>query len=354
MFSRDCHQPFADAAGISQIENTYIPFRSSMTLIMSAWFLTLLAHVATTMCEDCENTLVQTQTSLLQAPKVAVYLQVGTHNSEIWEDLYTCISNVAKSHTRQVDVFVSTVVDDHGKSGFYYQNLSDIDGVSKVMVQELKNRGADLGQFFQQILATEIGGYQAVLKIHTKTKRLWRQYMLQSLCGTPATAKAAIQYFQTHTEVGIIGPSALTQIGRDTKFHTGSLFCELLACDPGQPEYRPVFGHENLDAMRWSWKVMTNSDELPPNDIWAIIAGDMFWFRGACLNTQRLFRSIPTLLNNMTERYTEASGGKTEHAMERWLPTLVRLDGWMIADMGHKASKTVSETNASNVQFTRY
>ena len=114
-FSRDCHQPFADAAGISQIENTYIPFRSSMTLIMSAWFLTLLAHVATTMCEDCENTLVQTQTSLLQAPKVAVYLQVGTHNSEIWEDLYTCISNVAKSHTRQVDVFVSTVVDDHGK-----------------------------------------------------------------------------------------------------------------------------------------------------------------------------------------------------------------------------------------------
>lgn len=354
MFSRDCHQPFADAAGISQIENTYIPFRSSMTLIMSAWFLTLLAHVATTMCEDCENTLVQTQTSLLQAPKVAVYLQVGTHNSEIWEDLYTCISNVAKSHTRQVDVFVSTVVDDHGKSGFYYQNLSDVDGVSKVMVQELKNRGADLGQFFQQILATDIGGYQAVLKIHTKTKRLWRQYMLQSLCDTPATAKAAIQYFQTHTEVGIIGPSALTQIGRDTKFHTGSLFCELLACEPGQPEYRPVFGHENLDAMRWSWKVMTNSDELPPNDIWAIIAGDMFWFRGACLNTQRLFRSIPTLLNNMTERYTEASGGKTEHAMERWLPTLVRLDGWMIADMGHKASKTVSETNASNVQFTRY
>jgi len=330
--------------------------------MMSAWFLTLLAHVATATREDGENALLQTQSSFMLAPRVAVYLQVGTNDEEIWGEMYTCISNVAKSHTHQVDVYLSTVVDSHDETGFYYQNLSDIDGVSKVMVQELKNRGADVGQFFQQLLATDIGGYQAVLKIHTKTKRYWRQYMLESLCGTANTAKAAIEYFQTHQEVGIIGPSALTQFGRDSNYIYGSLFCKLLECNDGDPEYRQIFGLENLDAMSWCWKVMTDSDELPAPEMWTIIAGDMFWVRGACLNTQRFFRSIPTLLNSMTEGYQEGSGGKPEHAMERWIPTLVRYDGWVVADMAPKTSKTASktasettsETNPSNVQFTRY
>mmetsp|Transcript_40084 Transcript_40084/g.63011 ORF Transcript_40084/g.63011 Transcript_40084/m.63011 type:complete len:324 (+) Transcript_40084:39-1010(+) len=323
-----------------------------MNSMMSAWFLTLLAHVATATREDGENALLQTQSSFMLAPRVAVYLQVGTNDEEIWGEMYTCISNVAKSHTRQVDVYLSTVVDNHEKTNFYYQNLSDVDGVSKVMVQELKNRGADVGQFFQQLLATDIGGYQAVLKIHTKTKRYWRQYMLESLCGTANTAKAAIEYFQTHPEVGIIGPSTLTQFRRDSTYSYGSFFCELLECGPGD-DNRPIFG-VHMDSLTWCWKVMTNSDELPPAEIWTIIAGDMFWVRGACLNTQRFFRSIPTLINNMTEGYVEGSFGKPEHAMERWIPTLVRLDGWTVADMARKASKTASKTNASFVQFSRY
>eukprot|EP00435_Cladocopium_sp_Y103_P018858 s2336_g4.t1 len=319
---------------------------SSYVSLMSIWFFTFLALVATTMCEECDNTLVQTKTSLMRAPKVAVYVQIGTQDSKIWEDLYMCISNVAKSQPRQVDVFVSSVVG-HEESVSYSQNLSHVDGISKVVVQELENRGADVGQFLHQISATDIQGYRAVLKIHTKTRRFWRQYMIQNLCGSPDAARAAVEFFQTNPDVGIIGPHTLTQFGRYVTYAPGSLFCQLLECESGEPPTRPIFDMINdFQAMTWVWKVM-NGNDLPRDDLWTIIAGDMFWIRGACLNNGQILRAIPILLNNMTEGYVEGSFGKPEHALERWIPTFLRVNGWMVAEMSLGAGQT-------NVQLREY
>lgn len=263
--------------------------------------------------------------------KVAVYVQVGTQNAQIWEDLCFCISNVARSQTNGVDVFVSTFADD--TDNLFIQNMSQCEGVSNIAIQRVQNRGADVGQFLQQIVATDIGNYEAILKIHTKNSEMWRRHMIQNLCGTVDSAKTVVQFFREHREVGVIGPHDLVFMGANATFTTN--FCQFIECRPWDVGERKFFHEAELDAMKWAWNAMNGTD-LPPGKLWTIIPGTFFWVRGACLskvNKPWLYKAIPKLLGNMTEGYVTGSYGNAEHAMERWMATIVRRDGNMIADI---------------------
>ena len=269
----------------------------------------------------------------LKTSKVAVYVQVGTQNPQILDDLYFCISNVARAARSQnngVDVFVSTIDD---TTDFFIQNISQCEGVPNVAIQKVKNQGADVGQFLQQIMATNIGIYDAILKIHTKKSRIWRRHMIQNLCGTADSAKTIIQFFREHREVGVIGPHDLVFMGANATFTAN--FCQFIECRPWDVGERKFFHEAELDAMKWAWNAM-NGTNLPAGRIWTIIPGTFFWVRGASLskvNKPWLYEAIPKLLGNMTEGYVTGSYGNAEHAMERWMATIVRRDGGMIADI---------------------
>ena len=126
---------------------------------------------------------------------VAIFVQVGNTDGAVWQDLYACIANVALSQRndrnttghRYLSLFVSTL--DPGHANLLRINASSLQGFLQIIVQTVKNRGADVGQFLQQIQATTVQNFDAILKIHyTKSDRQHRQWMLTHLCGTPQAA----------------------------------------------------------------------------------------------------------------------------------------------------------------------
>ena len=92
---------------------------------------------------------------------------------------------------------------DPGHANLLRINVSSLQGFSQIIVQTVKNRGADVGQFLQQIQATTVQNFDAILKIHTKSDRQHRQWMLSHLCGTPQAASipSTLALYKTYQTV---------------------------------------------------------------------------------------------------------------------------------------------------------
>ena len=273
---------------------------------------------------------------------VAIFVQVGNTDGAVWQDLYACIANIALSQRngnttghRYLSLFVSTL--DPGHANLLRINVSSLQGFSQIIIQTVKNRGADVGQFLQQIQETTVQNFDAILKIHTKSDRQHRQWMLTHLCGTPAVATKTVDLFK-NSKVGLIGPHEMVFLGQATYNWRYCTFTPWCKEDRTFTQMISVVDNwiltppQEWPAMEWGWRTMFGAN-LPSPKFWVLIPGTFFWISGTHLGRPGFLKALPKLLNNMTENYVTGSCCKAEHAMERLIPTMVRYYGGEVVEM---------------------
>ncbi|CAJ1392564.1 unnamed protein product [Effrenium voratum] len=262
---------------------------------------------------------------------VGIYVQAA--NPALWNQMYQCIDSVVQAHGGPVDVFVSTL--NESVAELYRSNLTAASSrLRRWEVQVLENRGADLGQFFQQVLREPMDQYEAVLKIHTKKLELWRNYILENLCASPAVVKRALEALKD-PKVHMAGPKEFIFLGGKATF--SQAMCDIIQCRTTKVQ---LFPKQTVQAMERAWPLLgqavpfhgTSRTLRPPARRFAIVAGSCFWLRGHSTALAGNFTAnLPRLLGNMTLAYRPRSAHQIEHAVERLLPTLVYSSGGLIA-----------------------
>jgi hypothetical protein len=152
------------------------------------------------------------------------------------------------------------------------------------------NRGKDIAPFLHLITEVISGGYEVLLKIHTKRDHhlygaSWRKLMLQAVVGSPGIVKAILNSFAENESLGTVGPKLL---------------------------YKSIRGHlnGNLNNLRTIWNMLSPSEVLPGQ--WGFFAGTCFWCRPQAL--------LPLCNLNSLFAYKEDNNiidGQTAHAIER-------------------------------------
>jgi|ERR1712194_650283 len=180
----------------------------------------------------------------------------------------------------------------------------------------LANKGADIGLFFQQVLALrDPSKHGVLLKIHTKSNDLWRCSMLKSLCGSAKQVREILARFDGEPGLGFIGPWALTW-----KWAT-----------PIHETYESLgpfgFQYDRIEKkMKLMWGALFPNSSFPFRHQYLIAAGSTYWARSApLLNDVQLREGMSRLISAWTEGYSTAC--KEEkcsqlYALERVLPTM--------------------------------
>jgi len=302
---------------------------------------------------------------LPRADRIAVFAQV--FNQTIWGEIRDCIANVGQARgARTVDVYVAVVREAPGIAA-ELQRLQDDGTVSRAAVQLVRNQGADIGQFMQQIQEPR-GKYDLVLKMHSKTGNMWRKSMLGSLCGSPDQVESIWQQFEGNTNLGIVGPPAWTwTYPSDVK---ETLRSKLLGSE-AQTDWVPPKRMQNW--MKVAWGVIYPCEiltDFPDPKQFGLLAGSTYWSRAyPLLENDALRKAIPMFLE-MFGQQGYHTGCDTEpchhmYALERVIPTMIKArfgleidiardnrppEGWMpntTDKVGGHAWKTGSEMEAS-------
>lgn len=109
--------------------------------------------------------------------------------------------------TSGMGLFITTSADQYEQVNALIVNLP-----VPCHIEIVENRGRDIFPFLYLLPFIEKGGYDVVLKLHTKKsnhlnrKELWRHDLVDKLTGGNALPRWC-RIFQTHPEIGIIGPA---------------------------------------------------------------------------------------------------------------------------------------------------
>mmetsp|Transcript_38596 Transcript_38596/g.110434 ORF Transcript_38596/g.110434 Transcript_38596/m.110434 type:complete len:427 (+) Transcript_38596:114-1394(+) len=261
---------------------------------------------------------------LQRTDRIAVFAQVFNHT--IWGEIRDCIANVGQARgARTVDVYVAVVREAPGIAA-ELQRMKDSGSVSQAAVQLVRNQGADIGQFMQQIQEPR-GKYDLVLKMHSKTGNMWRKSMLGSLCGSPDQVESIWQQFEGNTNLGIVGPPAWTwTYPSDVK---ETLRSKLLGSE-AQTDWVPPKRMQNW--MKVAWGVIYPCEiltDFPDPKQFGLLAGSTYWSRAyPLLENDALRKAIPMFLE-MFGQQGYHTGCDTEpchhmYALERVIPTMIK------------------------------
>jgi len=192
----------------------------------------------------------------------------------------------------------------------------------------LENKGADVGQFLQQIIAVRsTSKHEFLLKLHSKSDPEWRCQMLKSLCGSPEQVRQILVQLKEQPNLSLIGPWALTwrwdtptsQTYRSKGWWGFKEKSEQTKYDEGWPE-------ANIKNT-WNSMFGQNKRPFPPRSEYLIVAGSMFWSRSApLLQDDDLHRAASRLLTEWARGYKSNSRGKASleaQAVERIIPMLI-------------------------------
>jgi len=167
-----------------------------------------------------------------------------------------------------------------------------------------------------------------VLKMHSKSDMEWRRLGLQSLCGTKFHVRAILNNFATRAKLGMIAPVG-TVFTAET--HTSDI-APVIAEKYFQGS--AVVGDgafaANVHGLQSLLGLISpeHKDDAVP---FLVVAGSMYWVRYDDLKPEALVRSIPEIQKNLTRGYVEDAG--IEHAIERFIPSLILRLGHSIAHM---------------------
>lgn len=251
---------------------------------------------------------------------VAIFLQMA--NVELWPELRTCIQHVASAGNLRrgfsTSLHVALIQADQ-QSMTSVKEFQAQAGLVDVNVSIVENKGADWGEFLQQILMHEpIAKYDLLLKLHSKTQTDWRRKIFDSLCGSPEQVEGIFSLFDKNQTVGMIGPDRLTWTW-DTKNEESF---------NGYADWG--FRNDNMeDHVRTTWNKIYGL-ETPRRENLRMSAGSMFWSRYAPLVLdEELRRSVPLLMRGFPTHHKSREGCKDEacyamYALERVIPTSIK------------------------------
>jgi len=247
--------------------------------------------------------------------KVAVFAQVA--DLQLYTEMRQCITNVGVAQQNSgstVDVYMSTPLAEPNQVPVMENDLKEkVPALGVLEVNITQNKGADMGQFLQQMQSASGREYDAVLKIHTKSDTRIRETILHNLCGTTYIAQSILASFKANPGLGLVGVDGW--VGWK-----------------GEPQGSPSFGGlwtaAEQDNMKRTWSLIAPGRPLPPKDTWAAAVASFWWSSGRSVtNNPLLLAAAPRLLAHMNWGYVTGSQGLPEHALERLIGTMVRADG---------------------------
>lgn len=251
--------------------------------------------------------------------RVAVFVQAA--NPSLWGDMQSCIENVAVAHSGPLDVFVSATGsearDSFQSSLAKSKQLEKHIGGVKVQVDVVENKGADIGQFLQQLQKIPNAPYDFLLKIHTKSDSKLRHWSLNSLCGNPGAVRKVMSRFASDKKLAMAGGKYMVFSWPHYNRHWMS-----------GGAWHPT----EIGAMRRTWP-MISKRPLPSMSTCTIVANSFFWVRGDQLLEGDLPKAIPALLASMPYGYETGSAAQTSHALERLIPTMIRSKGLKVEEV---------------------
>jgi lipopolysaccharide biosynthesis protein/glycosyltransferase involved in cell wall biosynthesis len=185
------------------------------------------------------------------------------------------------------------------------------------------NRGRDIGPFMGMMQRIEGRDYRYVCKIHSK-KSLhradgdsWRRDLFEKLLGTRRRVEHILSLFQSHPDVGLVGPEGHLVLGT-------------------------TFWGAN-EARVKSMAAQMGMAAVP--DAFSFFAGSMFWFRPAALQ--------PLLALGLRPDDFEAESGQVDgtlaHAIERLFPLAVEKAGYRMVEAS--ADQVVDGSGAREYAF---
>ena len=281
---------------------------------------------------------------------IAVFVQIGNMNK--LNHLMKCVGNVVEAK-RVLDVttdprmqlaqFVgfNIHIDVHVSFVTSQNNSSDYTAISNRLSQHLyvidnsyistvDNEGYDVGQFLSQLRGAEMDRkkYDVVLKVHSKTNKVWANHAQQCLCGTPAHVMSILNQFITRPKLDFIAPQGLVFNSSTAKT---SLHPTLIDLYFQKTELSTAFSDANVNNMKSLHQTIFGAELNFPFEKLLCDAGTMFWVRYSALKVVQLTAALPVLSQRWSKGYTRDNG--IEHALERLIPTWISRNGGLIGEM---------------------
>jgi hypothetical protein len=204
-------------------------------------------------------------------------------------------------------------------------------GRAAVRTIRVENQGADIGPYLRQLQV--LGGespraveilnmpedpgssrpqrlkgpevFDTFLKIHSKSDDLKRRSWLNDLCGDVKRVQQVYNQFKRSKSLGMVGASG-----------------QVLPYPQRTKEFL-VWGQNDIDAMRRTWKMMQPCVPFGiPMSAARIIAGSFYWARPDAVLYQIILHSAGKLIRSMPSGYKTLTTAQTSHALERLMPTM--------------------------------
>jgi hypothetical protein len=170
----------------------------------------------------------------------------------------------------------------------------------RAKIIETVSEGRDIGPFFQALTSiVDVVSYDTICKVHTKKgitqPDVWRYILLQSVLGNQRLIGDIIRTFQTHPNVGLVGPKELYISG-------------------------PKFIGPNGPNVSELAKILYPNYDCSRN--WGFIAGSMFWIRPMLLLqlAQHVHEKVSFELDS------SVNDGQIAHALERMIGMIASLE----------------------------
>jgi len=291
-------------------------------------------HRESTHCEKCTRSSYDMASDIQHAShvvSVGIFLQLAQSVND--GVLKSCFDNLVKvqSDSVQLTLYLSLTPTVANAPEVAYFTERFLRNEERIRVLHVKDEGYDIGAFLKQLqrFRHELHVHQYILKIHSKSDRIWLERAVESLCGSEHQVKSILKAFETQSTLDIISPMGTTFSSTTSK---DAVFPHLKRKYFDKVDLATAFDDKTLHTMeRLCAQLGLEACPYFEKYLASITAGTMFWARNSRLYTEHLPRLFESIKNELSQNYSD--NNRIEHALERLIPTLSRLNGRMIGDI---------------------
>jgi len=290
--------------------------------------------------------------SISLKPTLAIFLQLGQYSDTIWNVLLQCIKNVCEarrfhrdpnmlqqqwqwstdanrnttvSDNFNLDIHISFVSEIISYRHRIVKTLEGLHGFDHIFTTQVVNLGLDVKPFLEQI-ANSTKNYDLVMKLHSKSDKVWLKHTTECLCGTPSQVLSIINEFQIKNSISMIAPHGFT-FGPST--HKSKLHPYLV--DKYFLKYAVAIAFDNEMIRKMNIMYRFLFQEQLDKKYFRIVAGTMFWVKFDSLKQLRVKDILRHFAVTFASQYK--SNGGIEHVMERLLPSIIVKQSGLITEM---------------------
>lgn len=283
-------------------------------------------------------------------PTLAIFLQLGQYSDTIWKALLRCIRNICEarrfhidpkllqhqwtdyayrettpSDNFNLDIHISFISEIFNHRDRIVKSLRRLQGFDNIFTTKVINLGLDVKPFLEQITKSA-KKYDLVMKLHSKSDKVWLKHTTECLCGTPSHVLSIIHEFQTKNSISMIAPHGFTF---SPTTHKSKLHPHLVDKYFLKHAVAIAFDSEMVRKMTIMYRFLFG--EHLDKEYFRIVAGTMFWVRFDSLQQLKVEDILRHFSVTFASQYK--SNGGIEHVMERLLPSIIVKQGGLIAEM---------------------